>query len=514
MPQLVFFIGIVFILLFFFCMINYKNRTASYFSLTCLSIAIFNIGYGLELISQTPGKLEFAIMVQIFGLIFISPIWALASYEFYYNRNSAFLTKFMIFIIPMITLVISATNDYHHLYYTNYFISEYNSYTMAQIIKGPWYYLFIVYTYSVFIYGIGLFFKLWRKSSFGIKTPEFLIVLGSLFPGIAYCLYALGVLPIPYDFTTLGFALFALAFSVALFKFDFLKLKEVAREFVFDEVNEGIIVVDNNNRIIDFNRSAQKMFAWLIPNHLGMSLLEFEEGRLIGVNTKEKFKVNIKCCNKTRHVGFTVTPVLSNQKYVGKILIFQDITEQVVAMEELKKIATHDTLSGVYNRRKLMNEGEKEFYRAQRYQTHLSALMLDIDYFKKINDTYGHLAGDMVIKCLASQCQLNIRQSDIIGRYGGEEFLILAPNTDINQTFKLAEDLRKIVEDMEIEYNDQRIKVKVSIGVASTQGSLKKRSLTELINESDKALYEAKNSGRNRVCTFNQPKLSTKEKGS
>lgn len=500
MPQLDIFIGIVFILLFIFCLLNYKNRIAAYFSLMCLSIAVFNIGYSMELLSQTANQLQFAFMVEIFGLVFITPLWALAAYEFHFYRNSSFLIKFLIFIIPMLTLLIAATNEYHHLYYNDYIINRYQGLSMASIMKGPWYYVFIAYTYGAFSYGILVFFLLWKKSIYSLKTPECLILTGSLFPGIAYVIYELNVLPIPYDFTTLGFALFALTFSIALFKFDFLKLKEIARESVFDEVKEGIIVVDKMNRLIDFNRSAHKMFGWLISQNLGKSLLEFEEGRLIVGQSSDNFDIQIRQKDVVKHIGFTMTPVWSNNKGVGKILIFQDITTQVRAMEELKRIATHDTLSEVYNRRKLMEEGEREFIRANRYNTDLSALMLDIDYFKKINDTYGHLAGDQVIKSLANLCKQRIRLTDIIGRYGGEEFLILAPNTDLKQALVIAEDLRKLVEKMVIDYNGQSIMVKISIGVASKSGVTQKRSLTELINESDKALYEAKNSGRNKVC--------------
>lgn len=500
MPQLDIFIGIVFLLLFIFCLINYKNRIAAYFSIMCLAIALFNIGYSMELLSQTANQLEFAIVVEIFGFVFVTPLWALAANEFYFYRNSSFLIKFHIFIIPMLTLFIAATNEYHHFYYTDYIINNYHGLSMASIIKGPWYFVFIVYTYCAFSYGILVFFLLWKKSLYSLKTPECLILIGSLFPGIAYLIYELNVLPIPYDFTTLGFALFALTFSIALFKFDFLKLKEIARESVFDEVKEGIIVVDKINRLIDFNRSAQKMFHWLTSQNLGKSLLEFEEGRLIVGQSSDNFDIQIRQGDVVKYVGFTMTPVWSNNKAVGKILIFQDITTQVRALEELKKIATHDTLSEVYNRRKLMEEGEREFIRALRYNTDLSALMIDIDYFKKINDTYGHLVGDQVIKSIATLCKQRIRQTDIIGRYGGEEFLILTPNTDLNQALVIAEDLRRLVEKKVIHYNGQSIMVKISIGVASTLAVSKKQSLTELINESDKALYEAKNSGRNKVC--------------
>lgn len=154
-------------------------------------------------------------------------------------------------------------------------------------------------------------------------------------------------------------------------------------------------------------------------------------------------------------------------------------------------MATNDPLSGVYTRRKLMEEAEKEFYRANRYGADLSALMIDIDFFKHVNDTYGHLAGDKVITCLAKVCKDRLRKSDNIGRYGGEEFLILLTDTNLQKALLIAEDLRGLIEKTIIEYEDQQIKVKVSIGVASTSNCSDKITINDLINQSDKALYMA-----------------------
>ena len=165
---------------------------------------------------------------------------------------------------------------------------------------------------------------------------------------------------------------------------------------------------------------------------------------------------------------------------------------------ELREMATIDPLTGVNNRRTFMTVGDEMFAYANRYNKQFSVILLDIDFFKKINDTYGHLIGDNTLKAVASLLKENIRESDILARYGGEEFVILLPETGKESAADLAENLRKIVESLSIEVNAlQTINCTVSLGVSEYNTKLS--SLTELVNGADQALYRAKESGRNRT---------------
>ena len=166
--------------------------------------------------------------------------------------------------------------------------------------------------------------------------------------------------------------------------------------------------------------------------------------------------------------------------------------------KELREMATIDPLTGINNRRTFMTVGDEMFAYARRYKKQFSVILLDIDFFKKINDTYGHLVGDNTLKKVAVLLKDNIRESDILARYGGEEFIILLPETDKNAAADLAESLRKIVEELSIEINPlQTINCTVSLGVSENNTSFS--SLTELVNGADQALYRAKESGRNRI---------------
>ena len=169
--------------------------------------------------------------------------------------------------------------------------------------------------------------------------------------------------------------------------------------------------------------------------------------------------------------------------------------------EELKFLASTDPLTKLYNRRFFSEYSERILNLAKRDKRDLSIIMLDIDRFKKINDTFGHKVGDDSIAALASALKKFTRKSDLLCRFGGEEFLVLLPETDINGAVAMAEKIRKEIEKLRIDIkNGTKINFTVSIGVAQMCG--KNDSIEALIYRSDKALYKAKESGRNRVNIY------------
>jgi len=174
-----------------------------------------------------------------------------------------------------------------------------------------------------------------------------------------------------------------------------------------------------------------------------------------------------------------------------------DITDQKETQDKLHQMAITDVLTGLYNRRHFMETARKEIERAERYGHSLSAMILDIDRFKKINDSYGHAAGDKVLKELASLIVENVRKVDLVGRMGGEEFGILLPDTDLKKAIMMAERLRKNIESSSFNYGDQELAVTVSIGLTTHKRGV--LNIDELLKIADKALYEAKAKGRNRV---------------
>ena len=175
--------------------------------------------------------------------------------------------------------------------------------------------------------------------------------------------------------------------------------------------------------------------------------------------------------------------------------VIEAVLDEVGLSEKVKKMSLTDALTGLYNRRHFENTVEREFLRTRRYGGDLTISIIDIDFFKKINDTYGHLCGDYVLKEVAYIIMDNFRKTDFVFRYGGEEFVVLLTETNLEQSKIPMERLRKSVENYKFSYDGQDIRLTISAGVACN----KAESTQEFLSCADKALYKAKESGRNKV---------------
>jgi diguanylate cyclase (GGDEF)-like protein len=183
--------------------------------------------------------------------------------------------------------------------------------------------------------------------------------------------------------------------------------------------------------------------------------------------------------------------------FIGRL--FRRINE---AQLKLMELATIDDLTQLYNRRYFFERFNQEMERAKRYQRPLSCIILDIDYFKQVNDTYGHLAGDQVLIDIAQILRNNCRQSDLAGRYGGEELIIFLPETDSPGALIIAERIREMIEQHQtVDGRGEIIQVTVSMGVVSLTGpELGKMDKNErIVQYADDALLRAKKDGRNRI---------------
>jgi diguanylate cyclase (GGDEF)-like protein len=165
-------------------------------------------------------------------------------------------------------------------------------------------------------------------------------------------------------------------------------------------------------------------------------------------------------------------------------------------LAQAHELTNTDVLTLLPNRRKIIVDLQEEVIRSNRYDTPLSISLVDIDHFKKINDTHGHMTGDEVLRNFAARLREQVRHPDTIGRYGGEEFLIVLPNSNLNAASEQASRLCQHIRSMEIESNGQALSVTISVGVA--QYRIGKENWEQLLNRADTALYQAKENGRDR----------------
>jgi diguanylate cyclase (GGDEF)-like protein/PAS domain S-box-containing protein len=185
-------------------------------------------------------------------------------------------------------------------------------------------------------------------------------------------------------------------------------------------------------------------------------------------------------------------------RVISIVGINQDVTEQQLARQELKRLATEDGLTGLFNRRYFMELGTREFESSKRYGDPLSVIMFDADKFKTVNDTYGHDVGDTVLKTIAKSALGNLRDVDVLGRIGGEEFAVVLPHTSADMAVMVAERFRQDIAATRIPaHNGITITITLSFGVC--QMFPEAHSLDDLLKKADEALYQAKQNGRNRV---------------
>jgi len=287
-------------------------------------------------------------------------------------------------------------------------------------------------------------------------------------------------------------------------------LRESEEKFrtVAQTAADSIILADSNGKIIFWNKSAQNIFGYAEEEILGkpLNILMPEQYS----NAHQKGIERINSTGESKYLGkitemhglrkdgndFPIELSVAMWRAGEKVFysgIVRDITERKQLENKFERLATIDELTQVFNRTKFQEVIKIELERAKRYNHPLSMLMFDIDHFKAINDTYGHSVGDYVLQTLAQIAKENLREIDYLVRWGGEEFIIIAPETDLGRAKALAERIRTAIENYRF---DQAGKITISFGVTEF-----KESDTEdiFIRRADDAMYRAKEKGRNRV---------------
>jgi len=291
---------------------------------------------------------------------------------------------------------------------------------------------------------------------------------------------------------------------------------------IFDMVNLGLVILDKEYRVYKWNRwmelhsgieaekiTGQPVFDFF-PNLNNPSFLR---------NCKSVFTFgNFSFFSQKLHKYFfpfkTETLIGSTFEYMQQsctmgplrdadnniqyiFLSVQDVTEIVAYEKQLFMLSVKDGLTGIYNRRYFERRLKEEFERHLRYRRPLSLIILDIDFFKKINDKFGHQCGDFILKEISRTISNNLRKIDILARYGGEEFCCLILEAQLPSALIIAERLRKTVAESQFNFKGTLIKSSISLGVSSVQNEI--NSSEALLKKADVALYKAKENGRNRV---------------
>ena len=237
-----------------------------------------------------------------------------------------------------------------------------------------------------------------------------------------------------------------------------------------------------------------------------------------------KYEKNKKSIDKVYEIGGKIEdksrdimaiPLVVRRRVISEILIeniskddydkFLILTPQVALQieriklfDEIERLSIMDGLTGTYLRRYFLERLKEELSRAEQYNMDIAFIMVDLDHFKKCNDSFGHLVGDVVLKEVAGILKQKVREIDLVARYGGEEFCILLPEANKADAYVVAERIRKAVEGYTIKAYDETLSITISMGISSFPED--SPGLEDLIENADTALYEAKRQGRNKVC--------------
>ena len=188
--------------------------------------------------------------------------------------------------------------------------------------------------------------------------------------------------------------------------------------------------------------------------------------------------------------------------YLKNVALQREVEERMKAQSLAEHLAITDPLTGLFNRRQLLELAEREVTHATRYQRTLALIIFDLDHFKRVNDTFGHAGGDRVLVAVSRFVQSSVRKCDIIGRYGGEEFGLLLPETSAQKALQMFERIRQSIEQMKIELEEGETTVTISAGIAEINQKMERISLNQLLDRADKALYIAKAAGRNQTKVY------------
>lgn len=494
----------------FLCLYTYFRRSkipsSKIFILYTAALSIYTFGYAIELASDTLEQMMFWTTVEYIGMPFSASLGLMLMIKYTGKTLSKKVTA-SLFVIPSITLGMVATNDFHHLFYKKVWLREDSPVPLMDIAVGQWYVVHGAFTFSCLLCACLILIGQWRHTKKMYRRQLLTLITSQIIPMVAAFLYLLGLTPGGMDPVPVLMCITSAMYIWAILSSRLLTIVPIAKDSIFESMREGVIVLDSFNRLVDYNRSLRDMLPELNTTMIGQPLDDIwltlagktfpvEYGRE-GLQTDLYWQLNGETlCYQVR----TSYVYNKDAQTVGSLIMLIDITEQRFLQEQLKQLAYFDGLTKIYNRTQFLHRGREILSEAQLNPQPVSFILFDIDYFKRINDTYGHDVGDQAIIHVVSVCNRYLRPEMLFARYGGEEFVIALPNTSLQEAEKLAEQLRVALLNDPLDVKGVPITLTSSFGIAQYNGG--SDSLESLLRDADTALYESKRNGRNAVRAY------------
>lgn len=478
-----------------------QNRRLIYYNLLILSALLFIIGYLLEINSTTSEAAMQAVRVQYFGIQFSPPLILLLVGDLCgVNLHKPWAIT-LLMLTPATILILVMTNEYHHLYYLAYYLSAENAIQVLIPVHGPLWILNPINNFVCLVSSIIILttrYLTWGK--FSRKRIRILLICSVLIV-VLQVLQLVGVRFYGLEFGAAASALMLIACWNGLRNYGMLDFVSLSVEKAVATMPESFILIDIDKALIIANKSAYALFPKLHQLKSGQNV--FIDAidvqclpELIGGDDKVT-GFSVSDSKVTKHYEASVNELTTKVGCIGWMLIIRDISETVELTAKLENFAYTDSLTGLYNRRYFFDHARKEFAKASRGPISTLLIMIDVDDFKTVNDRFGHSVGDEVLKGIALSIQETCRAYDLVARFGGEEFIVLAECDNLTAAKIFSERLRECVAKKNFEF-DGGIVVKVTVSLGAILIKDSDLSLELAIAEVDKLMYKAKESGKNR----------------
>jgi diguanylate cyclase (GGDEF)-like protein len=442
----------------------------------------------------------FWVKMEYPGIAFVALCWYALTREYtgVMPRLSAG-AAWLLSIIPLLTILCTWTNQYHGLMYMGTSLATEHGITVLIVKGGTWYWVHVVYSYLLILLGLGMAVQAWAQAVDPFRQQMEMLVLAALLPIAVSVAYVSHALPMPHlDMTPLAFVASGTLIIWGTLRHQLWELVPIARNAIFELMTDIVIVLDGLGRVVDINPAALEALECRVAITLGQpfAVIATDWPALVAL-TNESHVVRRTLARPgepSRVFDFSVSPLAGTG---GHLIVGRDVTERQEMEERLVYLAYHDMLTGLPNRSLFMDRLRNALARGQRTGQHTALVFLDLDQFKDVNDTLGHMEGDAVLREVATRLANAVRASDTVARFGGDEFAFVF--SDLHDRESVAPLIQRIFEQFTAPFpvGERAWPLTPSVGVTVAPDD--DEGLEELLRNADVALYAAKEAGRNGV---------------
>lgn len=479
------------------------------FGWICFLSAFYTFAFGMELMAYTMPEITFWIKAEYLAMPFIAPANLLLI--LHYLGMEAWITRkriLLLFSIPTVTTLMVWTNEAHHFFYRSIYMRPGEIKPLVDVVMGEWYVVHGCFTFGCMVVSMWLLLrKLFRVKRRTYRIQVLTLLVGLLLPMVGALFYLFGQTPYGMDPVPIIMCLTSALYIGTIFSSGMLTVLPIAREAVFESMRDGVLVLAPSGRIVDYNKAAARMLSGIGPAAIGQPFSQYWPRAMEtdctflladhpdGENGRE---LQWPVAGGAAYYHFRSAQVVKPGGIpAGQMITVIDITERMLLQHQLLHLASMDYLTQIANRKSFIEDSRKLLAQAVATDTAISIILFDIDKFKKINDQYGHDAGDAAIRHVVKVTQGLIAPQDRFGRYGGEEFILCLPGVALPEAGEQAERIRLALCTRPLTLGNELLGLTASFGVAALDSP--DRTLEKLIARADQAMYLSKNNGRNQV---------------